>query len=71
MNTKTYAITSGVIFFLVALLHLIRLVWQWPVIIGDWYVPAWVSVVGVIVAGFLSLQGLRIFRQGKWLSWLR
>jgi tellurite resistance protein TehA-like permease len=71
MNARSYAATSSVIFFLVALLHLLRLVWHWNVMIDDWYVPAWVSVVGVVVAGFLSFAGFRLFRQGRRFSWLR
>jgi hypothetical protein len=71
MNTRSYAITSSVIFFLVALAHLLRLVWRWDVMIDGWHVPAWVSIVGLLVAGFLSFQGFRLFRQGRWFSWLR
>ena len=70
MNTRAYAFTSSIIFFLVALMHLLRLIQQWNVIINGWYVPAWVSIVSLLVAGFLSLQGFRLFRQGGWFSWL-
>jgi len=70
MNNRTYALTSSVIFLLVALGHLLRLVRQWDVMIDGWQVPAWVSVVSVLVAGFLSYQGFRLFRKG-WFSWLR
>lgn len=70
MNTRTYAITSSVIFFLVALGHLLRLVWHWDLMIDGWHVPSWVSVVSVLVAGFLSYQGFRLSRRG-WLPWLR
>ena len=42
MNTRTYAITSSVIFFLVALGHLLRLVWHWDLMIDGWHVPSWV-----------------------------
>jgi hypothetical protein len=55
-----YALVSGVVFFLVALAHLLRLVLQWDVIINGWYVPAWVSVAAVLVAGYLSFRGFRL-----------
>src|SRR5437879_6127989 len=71
MNTRAYALTSGVIFFLVALVHLLRLIFHWVVVIDGWYVPTWVSVVSVLVAGLLSFQGFRLFRQSGWFSWLR
>lgn len=70
MNIRSYAITSSIIFFLVALTHLLRLIQQWDVMIGGWHAPMWASVVSVVVAGFLSFAGFRIYRHG-WLSWLR
>lgn len=62
---KPYIITSSVIFALVALLHLVRLFEQWDVTIGGWKAPIWVSVVGLLVAGFLSVAGFRVFQQAR------
>ncbi len=47
---KVYLALSGTIFFLVAVLHLLRLVYQWPIVVGTWTVPHWVSYVGFPVA---------------------
>jgi hypothetical protein len=55
-----YALLSGIVFFLIALVQLLRLVFQWDIIINGWYVPAWVSVVAVVVAGYLSFRGFRL-----------
>src|SRR5262249_47692669 len=44
---------TGVIFAVVALAHLLRIVMGWPVVVGDWAVPMWVSWVGFVVAGGL------------------
>lgn len=71
MNTRSYAITSSVIFLLVALLHVLRLIQQWDIVIGTWHMPIWTSIMAAIVTGFLSFQGFRLFRQGQWFSWLR
>jgi len=35
---------------LVAVLHLARLVYHWPIVVGTWVVPHWVSYVGLPVA---------------------
>lgn len=70
MNTRSYAITSSLIFFLVALVHAVRLYKQWNVVVGDWPIPMWVSVLGLIVGGYLSLQGYLLYRGSRWLSWL-
>lgn len=72
MSVKNYAITSSLIFFLVAVLHVLRLFYQWDVDIGGWHAPMWVSVVGLLVAGFLSVVGFRVAQQsGKWFSLFR
>ncbi len=63
MNVKMYAIVSSVIFALVALLHLVRIIGQWPVVIDGWSVPMWASFVGFAVAGFLSFAGFWAIRQ--------
>lgn len=60
MSPKIYAIASGVIFLLVALGHLLRLLGGLEFHVGGWDLPAWASIVAVIVAGFLSYSGLRI-----------
>jgi hypothetical protein len=62
MTVRAYAITSSVIFLLVAIVQLLRLVFQWSVVIGDWHLPMWASIIAVLVAGFLSFAGFRIFQ---------
>ena len=49
-----------VIFAVVALFHLVRIYMDWPVMIGDWSVPMWVSWIGLVVAGGLAFFGLRL-----------
>ena len=63
MNQKTFSLTAGVIFSLVALLHGLRLVFGWEAIIAGWVVPPWLSGLGLLVAGFLSYEGLRLSRK--------
>jgi hypothetical protein len=60
MDEKTFSLVAGVIFALVALLHLVRIFMGWPVDIGGWSVPMWVSWVAVVVAGGLAALGLRL-----------
>ena len=60
MTVRTYTITSSIIFLVVALLHLLRLVEQWSVVIGDRHFPMWASVLGALVAAFLSYAGFRL-----------
>ena len=60
MDQKTFCIVAGAIFVQVALLHLVRIYMDWPVVIGDWSVPMWVSRVGLVGASGLAFFGLRL-----------
>jgi hypothetical protein len=60
MDQKAFSIVAGVIFAAVALFHLVRIYMGWPVTIGDWSVPMWVSGIGLVVAGGLAFLGLRL-----------
>jgi hypothetical protein len=60
MSQKTFTLLAGIIFAIVALLHLLRIYTGWPVVLGNWIVPMWVSWIGLIVAGCLSYFGLSL-----------
>ncbi|MCZ6490150.1 MAG: hypothetical protein O7A06_06430 [Acidobacteria bacterium] len=65
MNQKTFSRTASVIFSLVALLHGLRLVFGWEAIIAGWMAPPWASGVAVLMAGYLSYEGLRLSRKSR------
>jgi len=52
-----YTLVSASIFAVVALLHVVRLAKAWPVEIGPYSVPMWLSWVGLIVAGLMMIWG--------------
>jgi hypothetical protein len=60
MATRGYLIVSGIFFFLVASLHLIRLILHTTVQIGDWLAPLWLSVGGFAVPISLSFFAFRL-----------
>lgn len=59
MNSKTYSLISGIIFLIVGIVHLLRVLNDWPLSISDFSVPMWASWVGVVVAGYLAYSGLK------------
>jgi hypothetical protein len=59
MDQKAFFVLAGVIFAVVALVHVLRIYMGWPVMIGSWTAPMWLSWIGVVVAGGLSYFGLR------------
>ncbi len=62
MSQKTFCFVAGLIFLIVAIGHAMRIAFRWEAMIGGWMVPVWVSGVGVIVAGYLAFEGLKMSR---------
>jgi hypothetical protein len=62
MTHKSYTLVVSVIFFVVAILHLLRIILQWDAMVGGWLVPQWVSWVAVIFAGYLGYEGVLFSR---------
>ncbi len=46
-SQRLYIVVSGAIFFMVALFHLFRLVYQWPIVVGPRTIPFVLSYVGL------------------------
>ena len=59
---RAYLRISGTLFGLIALGHLLRLLEHWPVDLAGYVVPLWVSWIGVILPGGLSIWALRLTR---------
>lgn len=59
MTIQTYRKVTGLLFLIIAGLHALRLINQWGAVIGGFEIPMWASVIAVVVAGYLSYQGLR------------
>ena len=52
---KPASTIAAVLLFAIAVVHVLRLVYRWPVTVAGETVPMWVSVVGLVVAGVLSV----------------
>ena len=60
MTQKTFRKVAGLVFTLVAVLHLLRLVLRWDVVIDTWVAPMWVSWIAFAIAGFLAYSAFTI-----------
>lgn len=60
MGNKTYYIVSGVFFSLVALAHLLRIIYGLPVNIDQYDVPMLFSWIALIVPGVLAFWAFRL-----------
>jgi hypothetical protein len=63
MNTKAYLIVSTFIFAVVAVMHLLRLVLGWSVVLGMTSIPLWVSMLAVLVSASVAIWGLALMRR--------
>ena len=64
MNARPYLLISGVIFGLVAVLHLLRVVNGWSLVVGTWSAPMWASWAGTVVPAVLSVWACRLAARG-------
>ncbi|MCX5711717.1 MAG: hypothetical protein NTY47_01425 [Candidatus Omnitrophica bacterium] len=63
-NQKKIALRiSGVIFGMVALLHLARLIFRVEIIAGGVNIPMWLSVVGSVIPAVLAMWMLNISKK--------
>ena len=59
---KPFTSIAIVIFSLVAILHVLRLIFGWQAVIDGLVIPMWASVVGLIIAGGLAIM---LWREAK------
>ena len=59
MNQKSYYSLTGTIFLVIAIVHLLRILNDWPARINTFTLPMWLSYAAVIVAGYLAYHGLK------------
>ena len=56
---KTYARVAGAVFLIVAVVHLLRIIFGWEVRIGGVDIPLWASWIALVAAAALAYPGLR------------
>jgi hypothetical protein len=57
LNRQTYMTVTATLFLVVAIVHLLRIIFGWQVEIGGLSIPFWVSWLGVLAAGALAYLG--------------
>ncbi len=60
MNQRKFFLVVSAIFLIIALLHILRVVFSWEAVIGGWRVPLWLSYGAILIAGALAFQGIRL-----------
>ena len=60
MSQKTFSLVAGLIFLLIAVMHVLRLAFRWEVALNGWVVPLWVSGVAIVITAYLAFEGLKL-----------
>ncbi len=63
MKEKSLFLIVGVIFGLIAILHLLRIIFGWGAIIGNFNVPMWFSYIALALSGYLSYSAFRLYKK--------
>ena len=63
MRQKTFLPVVGLIFLLIAVIHVLRLAFKWEAVLNGWAVPMWVSAVALLIAAYLAFEGLKLSRR--------
>ena len=59
MKLKTFLLITSFFFFLVAIIHLLRVFLHWDFVIGSYTIPYWMSMAAFLALMFLSTMALR------------
>ena len=63
MRHGAFLLVCSSLFTLIAVVHVLRLMYGWRVTLGEWTIPVWVSWVGLLIAGYLAYEGFRLTRK--------
>lgn len=63
MTPKTFSLTTGVIFSLIASAHVLRLIFRWNVTVDGGTIPTWVSWLALLIAAYLAFEGFRLSKK--------
>jgi len=60
MRQRGFLLIVGVLSGLIALVHVLRIVLGWSVMVHDFAVPMWASWIAVVIMGYLAYEGFRL-----------
>ena len=60
MKQRGFNKLTGVIFAVIAVLHLLRVIYSWDAQIGTFAIPIWLSWIALVVSGFLSYTAFNL-----------
>lgn len=65
VRERTYLLITGIVFSVIALAHLVRVLYQTEIIILGWQVPIFLSWIGILVATYLAFSSFYFMTRSK------
>jgi hypothetical protein len=62
MTKNNFVSIAAFVFLGVGIIHGLRLMYDWGVMVGQVVVPMWVSWVAVLLCAYLTFQGFKMAR---------
>lgn len=63
MKEKKFILVASIFFTLVAVAHLLRMVYGWQVTVASQEIPLWISGVGIVITGIFALVGFSLTKK--------
>lgn len=70
-NRENIALISATVFTVAAFVHLLRIVFKFDFSIGGESISLWVSVLGMLLAGYLAIVNFRLVERITRVTWLK
>jgi hypothetical protein len=65
MSQKAFSLAAGLLFLLIALGHVLRIVFGLSLVVQGVTVTMWASAIAVVVTGYLAYEGIRLARKSR------
>jgi hypothetical protein len=63
MSQHAFELVAGVVFGLIALGHILRVIFGVPFVVYGISIPMWASGLAVVIMGYLAYEGFRLARK--------
>lgn len=63
MKEKKFILVVSIFFTLLAVAHLLRMVYGWQVTVASQEIPLWVSGIGIVIPGIFALVGFNFTKK--------
>ena len=63
MKSRTTLTLATIVLIMASLVHLFKILNNWELIIGNYTIPNWISIIGIIVPAILAFHLIKIKRE--------